>query len=104
MTMKLSMWTSYYAEETPEDAVRLLKENGYDYCELSDEHAAMILSRGDAKTVGTEFRAYCESIGMQVLQGHLYLKVRLCDEATHPAEVLSNWLDLFLSIGIKSGK
>ena len=44
MTMKLSMWTSYYAEETPEDAVRLLKENGYDYCELSDEHAAAKLT------------------------------------------------------------
>ena len=50
----------------------------------------------------TVFASPRESIGMQVLQGHLYLKVRLCDEATHPVEVLSNWLDLFLSIGIKS--
>ena len=100
--MKLSMWTSYYADETPEDAVRLLKENGYDCCELSDEHAEQLLARGDAATVGEAFRGYCDGIGMQVLQGHLYLKVRLCDETTRPAEVLCDWLDLFLAIGIKS--
>ena len=70
--MKLAMWTSYYVEMSPEDAVTELKNNGYDYCELSDEHGAMLLDRGDAKTVGAEFKKYCDSIGMNVLQGHLF--------------------------------
>ena len=100
--MKLSMWTSYYADQTPEEAVRLLKENGYDFCEFSDEHGAMLLERGDAKEVGAAFRAYCDSIGMQVTQGHLYLRVCLCDETTPVVEIMHRWFDLFLAIGIKS--
>ena len=100
--MKLSMWTSYYAELTPEEAVRLLKENGYDFCEFSDEHGAALLARGDAKEVGAAFRAYCESIGMQVTQGHLHLHVRLCDESMPVLEIMHRWFDLFLAIGIKN--
>lgn len=100
--MKLSMWTAYFVEMSPEDAVKELKNNGYDYCELSDEHGAMLLERGDAKTVGAEFKKYCDEISMTVLQGHLFLKVRLCDESTPVVDILKNWLDLFLAIGIKS--
>lgn len=100
--MKLSMWTSYYVDLTPEDAILELKKNGYDYCELSDEHAAMLLERGDAKTVGTEFKKFCDSVGMQVLQGHLFLTIRLCDETKPVVKTLCNWFDLFLAIGIKS--
>ena len=100
--MKLSMWTSYYAELTPEEAVRLLKENGYEFCEFSDEHGAALLARGDAKEVGAAFRAYCESIGMQVTQGHLHLHVHLCDESMPVLEIMHRWFDLFLAIGIKN--
>jgi len=100
--MKLSMWTAYFVEMSPEDAVKELKNNGYDYCELSDEHGAMLLERGDAKTVGAEFKKYCDEIGMTVSQGHLFLKVRLCDESTPVVDIMKNWLDLFLAIGIKS--
>lgn len=100
--MHVSMWTSYYADLSPEDAVAELKKNGYDYCELSDEHAAELLKRGDAKTVGAEFKKYCDEIGMTVSQGHLFLKVRLCDETQPITEIMFNWFDLFLAIGIKS--
>lgn len=100
--MKLSMWSSYYINLSPEDAMLELKKNGYDYVELSDEHAAMLLERGDAKTVGAEFKKYCDEIGMTVAQGHLYLMIRLCDESFPVVETLHNWFDLFLAIGIKS--
>ena len=35
--MKLSMWSSYYIELSPEDAVLELEKYGYKYSELSDE-------------------------------------------------------------------
>lgn len=100
--MKLSMWSSYYVELSPEDAMMELRKNGYEYCELSDEHAAMLLKRGDAKTVGAEFKKFCDGIGMKVTQGHLLLAVKLCDETKPVVQTLCNWMDLFLAIGIKS--
>ena len=100
--MKLSMWSSYYMDLSPEDAILELEKNGYHFCELSDEHAAVLLARGDAKTVGTAFKAFCDRHNVQVLQGHLFLTIRLCDETKPVVETLKNWLDLFEAIGIKS--
>ena len=37
--MKLSVWSSYYVDLSPEDALRELKKHGFSYCELSDEHS-----------------------------------------------------------------
>ncbi len=100
--MKLSMWSSYYMDLSPEDAILELEKNGYTYCELSDEHAAVLLSRGDAKATGAEFKAFCDAHNVNVLQGHLFLTLRLCDETKPVVETLKNWLDLFCAIGIKS--
>lgn len=100
--MKLSMWSSYYMDLSPEDAILELERNGYSYCELSDEHAAVLLSRGDARTVGTEFKKFCQAHNVNVLQGHLYLTIRLCNETMPVVEILKNWLDLFSAIGTKA--
>ena len=75
--MKLSMWSSYYIDLSPEDAIVELEKNGYSYCELSDEHAAVLLSRGEASKIGAEFKTFCQSHNVSVLQGHLFLNVRL---------------------------
>ena len=53
--MKLSVWSAYYIDLSPEDALRELKKHGYDYCELSDEHALALLERGNAKEIGKKF-------------------------------------------------
>ena len=60
MDAKLSMWSSYYIELGPEEAVLEMKKNGYSYSELSDEHGEMLLQRGDPKKVGAEFKAFLE--------------------------------------------
>ncbi len=100
--MKLSMWSSYYIDLSPEEAILELKKNGYNYTELSDEHAAMLLERGDAKTVGAEFKKFCDDLDFKIPQGHLFLTIKLCDETKPIVQTLCNWLDLFLAIGIKS--
>lgn len=99
--MKLSMWSSYYIDLSPEEAILELEKNGYGYTELSDEHAAVLLSRGDAKTVGAEFKRFADSHNVSIPQGHLYLRVALCDKSQNSIDVLKNWLDLFEAIGIK---
>ena len=100
--MKLSMWSSYYMDLSPEDAVLELEKQGYQYSELSDEHAAVLLSRGGAKEAGREFKKFADAHNVSFLQGHLLLQIRLCDESSPVVETLKNWLGLFEAIGIKS--
>ena len=101
MDAKLSVWTAYYIELSPEDAVLELKKHGIDCAELSDEHGLMLLERGDIQKVGEEFRAFLEKENFTMTQGHLWLRVRLC---TDPDAVprLMQWLELYETIGIRN--
>ncbi len=100
--MDLSVWSAYYIELSPEEAMAEFAKYGYHACELSTEHAEALLERGDAKETGNKFKDYCDGIGISVTQGHLYLGVRLCDKTKSAAEILKRWLDLFEAIGIKN--
>ena len=101
MKTTLSVWTAYYVELSPEDAVRELKKHGILSAELSDEHGKMLLDRGDPVETGRQFRAFLAQEGFTMTQGHLWLKVRLCDENAIP--VLAQWLRLYEAIGIENG-
>ena len=99
--MKTSVWSSYYYHQSPEDALRKFKEHGFDYCELSCEHSEVLLSRGDAKSVGKEFGKFARELGVTVLQGHLFFYgKRICQKEDR--ELIKKQLDLFLAIGIKN--
>lgn len=101
MDAKLSVWTAYYVELSPEDAVLELKKHGIDCAELSDEHGLMLLQRGEPKQVGAEYRAFLEKENFTMTQGHLWLRVRIC---TDPDAVprLIQWLQLYEAIGIEN--
>lgn len=98
--MKLSVWSSYYVDLSPEDALRELKAHGYDYCELSDEHALKLLERGDAREVGRAFGEFARELGIELLQGHLFLRAKIC--IPEDREVLKRQFDLFDAIGVKN--
>ncbi len=98
--MKLSVWSAYYFDLSPEDALREFKAHGYDYCELSCEHAVALLERGDAKAIGAEFKKIANEIGIELLQGHLSIDKRLC--IANERAFLKKQIDLFRAIGIKS--
>lgn len=101
--MKLSMWSSYWIDLSPEDAVLEMERCGYQYSELSDEHAAVLLSRsGDPKETGRAFKSFADAHHVSFLQGHLLLKIKLCDERFPVMETLKTWFDLFEAIGIKN--
>lgn len=100
MNARLSVWTSYYIDLGPEDAVHELKKHGINAAELSDEHGYMLLQRGDPEKVGSEFRKFAEREGVEISQGHLWLSCRICDEGA--VETLGDWLVLYNAIGIKN--
>ena len=100
--MKTAIWTSYHYELSPEQAIYELSKSGIHYTELSDEHAVVLLERGDPKKVGEEFKKYADQMGVKIPQGHLYLGVKLVMDDV-AVEVLKKWIDLFRAIGIKRG-
>lgn len=98
--MKLSVWSSYYANLSPEDAIKTLTDHGFRYCELSDEHSLILMNRGDPTVVGKIFGDYAKELGIQILQGHLTLKAKIC--CPEERKMLLRQLDLFRAIGIQS--
>ena len=98
--MKLSMWSAYYIDLSPEEAVLELEKNGYAFSELSDEHADVLLSRGDPRQVGAEFRAFAASHGESFLQGHLMLRAHILNDGDR--NYIKAQLDMFEALGVKN--
>lgn len=98
--MKLSVWSSFYYELSPEDAVLEYEKHGYHYCELSDEHAQVLMDRGDCTEVGKQFKAFADAHGVSFSQGHMILGIKLCADGS--VDILKNQLDLFKAIGVKA--
>lgn len=103
---KLSMWTSFFIDLSPEDALRETAGAGWPCAELSDEHSRALLERGAAEPTGHEFRRVADDCGVAVDQGHLWLTVDIAppDETDRRRVVdeLKRWLDLYLAIGIRA--
>ncbi len=105
--MKLSMWTSYFVDLSPEDALAELSRAAWGYAELSDEHSRMLLERGDPVKTGEAFARAAADLGVAVEQGHLFLTLNIApgDEAKRgeAVDTLKPWFDLYNAIGIKAG-
>ena len=97
--IKLSVWSSYYYGLSPEDALRELKAHGYDYCELSFEHAGELMKRGDAREEGAKFGEFASALGVEVSQGHLSYEAKLCEPEGRA--FLKRQIDLYLAMGVK---
>ena len=102
MSMELSVWSSYYFDLSPEDALARFKVNGIHAAELSDEHGLALLQRDeDVRRTGAAFGAYAEQLGMLLTQGHLWLGCRLVSNP-EAVNILKKWIDLYEAIGIKN--
>lgn len=98
-----SIWSSFDIDLSPEDMVLAMERRGLTVCELSDEHAAMLLEReGTPTEVGRAFGAYAKEHNLTFPQGHLWLKVRLCSAEVDSVSILRGWFELFAAIGIKN--
>ena len=104
LEQSFSIWSSFDVELSPEDMVLRLEKRGMHVSELSDEHAAMLLARGgDPEEIGRKFGAFAREHGVTFPQGHLWLRVRLCDKSIDVVSILRDWFRLFAAIGIKNG-
>ena len=102
MKAKLSLWSSYYIELTPEKAVEEFIKNGIYCCELSDEHGLMLLQRGDNYIeTGKKFGEFAKERNFEISQGHLWLKVKICS-GEDDIRKLCKWIDMYEAIGIKN--
>lgn len=105
MDLAVSVWTSYFVDLSPEEMVDEFAAAGYTAAEFSDEHGFVMLQRAKERgltpaEVGAELKAYADARGVSFPQGHLYLAVDLC--ADDAVEILTDWLDLYNALGIKS--
>lgn len=97
-----SIWSSFDIDLTPEDMVLAMEERKLHYCELSDEHGAMLLERpGTPAETGKAFGEFARQHGVFFPQGHLWLKVQLCHDPD-AVEILKKWLELFAAAGVKN--
>lgn len=100
MNAKLSIWSFYYYDLSPEDTVKEFKKHGIFCSELSSEHGGQLLSRGEPEQIGRQFREFLNDEGFTITQGHLSLGLQLCKPG-HADELLK-WLRLYDAIGIEN--
>lgn len=101
MDSKLSVWTAYFYDLSPEDAVLTFLKNGIQCGELSDEHGLELLQRGDPVKTGLEYKAFLDAHNFTMTQGHLWLACQICSNEGDLLK-LFQWLDLFEAIGIQN--
>ena len=101
MKTELSIWSAYYVELSPEEAVLAMKQHGLTHSELSDEHGEMLLHRGEPTEVGRAFKAFLAEQNFAMPQGHLWLKCKMCSSEEAVSQLLP-WLDLYDAIGVKN--
>ena len=105
MAMELSLWSSYFVELSPEDAMARLSKNGIPAAELSTEHGAALLARAKESgrsvfEVGEEFRRYLQRLPIKVTQGHLMLGARIVSDP-NAIDTLKEWIDLYEAVGVR---
>ncbi len=101
MDAKLSIWSYYFYEMSPEDAVLEFKRNGIYASELSDEHGAELFARSeDYLATGRKFANFLREHDFCMMQGHLWLKAKMCS-GENVIDTLCRWIDMYEAIGIK---
>ncbi len=100
MKNSCSVWSNYFFELSPEQRIDAFLECGFTCSEFSDEDGAILLQRGSGEAEGAKLKRYADERGFAFPQGHLLLSADICNPDS--VDVLKNWLDLFLSLGIRS--
>ena len=102
--MQPGIWTSYLIDASPEEMTERFSESGWFHLELSTEHGAALLERGDPAETGSRFARFAGDLGVSFPQGHLWLT---CDitgaDSDRILDQLRRWLDLFVGVGVRAG-
>ena len=101
MRPKLSIWSRYFRELTPEETVDRFLQYGIPAAELSIEDSRRLLERDpDIDKTGKAFKAFLQDRGFEISQGHLY-RTMICTEPD-ALDLLEQWIRLYDAIGIQN--
>ena len=105
--MQISMWSSYLIEMSPENMVETMKGHGFNCTEFSDEHAKVLLNRGQLPKTAEKFKRFCDDHDFSLPQGHFYLTLNIAHpDAAERSRLLDEfkaWCELFNILDIKAG-
>jgi len=104
---KISVWSTYLMEHSPEEMVAEFSTHGFKYTELSDEHGKELIQRGNPVKIGRALRKYAEDYDFSFIQGHLWLTADIVEPSSNrrseTIDELKKWLELFSALGIRAG-
>jgi len=80
--------------------VKTFARKGWRELEMSDEHGAELLKRGDPAKTGEAFRRFAAAEGVSFPQGHLWLSCDIC--VPDQLSGLMPWLDMFVALGVEA--
>ena len=97
--LKLGVWSGFYYDLSPEDAVLEFEKHRYIYSDLCFQHTLALVNRGDVENTGRKFKDFASSHGVTFLQSHFSTLCHMCKK--EDLERLKTQLDLYVAIGIK---
>jgi sugar phosphate isomerase/epimerase len=104
---KISVWSAFLMENSPEEMIAAFANHGFKYTELSDEHGKELIQRGNPVKIGRALRKYAEDYDFSFLQGHLWLTADIVEPSLNrrleTVDELKKWLELFSELGIRAG-
>ena len=101
MQPKLSIWSRYFRELSPEESVDRFLQYGVTAAELSIEDSQRLIDRDpDVVKTGKAFKAFLAERNFEMTQGHLY-RTMICTEPG-ALELLENWIRLYDAIGVRN--
>lgn len=99
--MTPSVWTDYFRWIPPEEGVLAFQAAGFSAAEFSTGTSRDLRARGsDYEKIGTQFRAFLDSVGFSMPQGHLAIKSELATR--EGTEELKREITMFQAIGVKN--
>ena len=97
--MKFGVWSGFYHNLQPEEAVLEFEKHGYEYTDLCFQHSVMLTERGDPAIEGRKFKAFADEHRVKYWQSHFSTQCNLCDKSG--LEALKKQLDLYVAMDIK---
>jgi len=105
--MKLSISSSFFADEPPAQMLKTIAEHGFRHVEIANEHSSAILAHGGADNKAVELRKIATEYGVEMMQGHLAFRET---DIADPGQLslkkhLDLWkaeLELFARLGVKA--
>ena len=104
--MRFGIWTSMYAELSPEEAIRHLSDLGWKEIELSTEHLDTLINDPQSEARIEGVATLLADLGMTPWQGHVLLRLNVAafDETKRreDLEIGLRWLGPCATLGIQN--